>query len=105
MWLFSDRRSPRPEARSTVFVGGAMLGSWILSRVTVLPKTPDVSIGALRAIMGGGMLIFGARLAGGCTSGHGISGMSQLSVSSFITVTAMFGGGILMGAVDELITL
>ena len=72
-----------------------MLGSWILSRVAALPKTPEVNIGALRAITGGAMLIFGARLAGGCTSGHGISGMSQLSVSSFITVTAMFGGGVL----------
>jgi uncharacterized membrane protein YedE/YeeE len=38
-------------------------------------------------------MVFGARLAGGGTSGHGITGMSQLSISSFITVAAMFGGG------------
>jgi uncharacterized membrane protein YedE/YeeE len=105
IWLLSDRHSPQPEARSTVFVGGVMLGSWILSRAVVLPTAPEVHIGALRAVIGGGMLIFGARLAGGCTSGHGISGMSQLSVSSFLTVASMFGAGIFMGCVDDLIKL
>ena len=37
----------------------------------------------------------GARIAGGCTSGHGISGMAQLSVGSMVAVAAMFAGGIL----------
>ena len=37
----------------------------------------------------------GARIAGGCTSGHGISGMAQLSVGSTLAVAAMFAGGIL----------
>ena len=36
------------------------------------------------AFFGGLLLLFGARLAGGCTSGHMISGISQLAVSSFI---------------------
>jgi hypothetical protein len=36
------------------------------------------------AFTGGTLLLFGARLAGGCTSGHMISGISQLAVSSFI---------------------
>lgn len=44
-------------------------------------------------------MIFGSRLAGGCTSGHGISGMSQLSISSVISVAAMFAGGIGLTAV------
>eukprot|EP00486_Rosalina_sp_Unknown_P015818 CAMPEP_0201583314 /NCGR_PEP_ID=MMETSP0190_2-20130828/97198_1 /ASSEMBLY_ACC=CAM_ASM_000263 /TAXON_ID=37353 /ORGANISM="Rosalina sp." /LENGTH=56 /DNA_ID=CAMNT_0048024989 /DNA_START=15 /DNA_END=182 /DNA_ORIENTATION=+ len=35
-----------------------------------------------RAILGGLLLIFGARLAKGCTSGHGISGMGMLSTAS-----------------------
>jgi uncharacterized membrane protein YedE/YeeE len=42
-------------------------------------------------------MVFGARIAGGCTSGHGISGMSLLSVASIISVCAMFGGGIAWG--------
>jgi len=45
--------------------------------------------------VGGTLMILGSRIAGGCTSGHGISGMSMGAKSSFVTVTAMFAGGIL----------
>jgi uncharacterized membrane protein YedE/YeeE len=49
----------------------------------------------LAATFGGGVLMaFGARLAGGCTSGHGISGTMQLSVGSWIAVICFFVGGI-----------
>lgn len=43
---------------------------------------------------GGILMAFGARLAGGCTSGHGISGTAQLSVSSWISVLCFFIGGV-----------
>jgi uncharacterized membrane protein YedE/YeeE len=46
------------------------------------------------AFVGGFLLLLGARLADGCTSGHGISGMAQLAVSGFLAVGAMFAGGI-----------
>ena len=46
------------------------------------------------AFAGGFLVLLGARIADGCTSGHGISGMAQLAVSSFIAVGAMFAGGI-----------
>jgi uncharacterized protein len=52
----------------------------------------------LFAFAGGFLLLLGARLADGCTSGHGISGMAQLAVSSFIVVGAMFAGGIATAA-------
>jgi hypothetical protein len=42
----------------------------------------------------GFLMLFGARIADGCTSGHGLSGMAQLAVSSTIAVAAMFAGGI-----------
>jgi len=45
---------------------------------------------------GGFILLLGARIAGGCTSGHGISGMAQLAVGSILAVAAMFAGGILV---------
>jgi uncharacterized membrane protein YedE/YeeE len=47
------------------------------------------------AFAAGFIMLFGARIAGGCTSGHGISGMAQLSVGSTLAVAAMFAGGIL----------
>ena len=48
-------------------------------------------------IVGGGFLIgFGARYAGGCTSGHAISGLSALQISSLIAVVGFFLGGLFM---------
>jgi uncharacterized membrane protein YedE/YeeE len=46
------------------------------------------------AFVGGFLLLLGARIADGCTSGHGISGLAQLSIGSTIAVAAMFVGGI-----------
>ena len=46
------------------------------------------------AFVGGFVMLFGARIADGCTSGHGLSGMAQLSVGSTVAVAAMFAGGI-----------
>ncbi len=46
------------------------------------------------AFFGGFLMLFGARIADGCTSGHGISGMAQLAVGSTVAVAAMFVGGI-----------
>ena len=48
------------------------------------------------ALLGGVFLGFGARWAGGCTSGHGISGTLQLAVSSWISAICFFIGGILI---------
>lgn len=47
------------------------------------------------ALLGGALIGFGARLAGGCTSGHGISGSSQLAISSWLAFTIFFVGGII----------
>ncbi|MDX2159033.1 MAG: YeeE/YedE thiosulfate transporter family protein [Hyphomicrobiaceae bacterium] len=48
------------------------------------------------AFVAGFLMLIGARIAGGCTSGHGISGMAQLSVGSTVAVAAMFAGGMLV---------
>ena len=45
------------------------------------------------AVIGGIFLGFGARWADGCTSGHGISGALQLTVSSWISAVFFFVGG------------
>lgn len=50
---------------------------------------------ALLSFAGGALMAFGARLAGGCTSGHGISGTLQLNVSSWISVICFFIGGVI----------
>jgi uncharacterized membrane protein YedE/YeeE len=45
------------------------------------------------AFLGGALMGLGARVAGGCTSGHGISGTMQLSVGSWIALICFFAGG------------
>lgn len=73
--------------------GGELANEW-------LPPMWEARFGdsiALRAAIGfaGGLLMaVGARLAGGCTSGHGISGTMQLNVASWIAVICFFVGGI-----------
>lgn len=47
------------------------------------------------AFVGGTIALLGARLAGGCPSGHGLSGLAQLSVSGFIAL----GGFFIFGAI------
>jgi hypothetical protein len=54
----------------------------------------SVLIRIIIALAGGILLGFGARWAGGCTSGHGISGSIQLSLASMITAACFFAGGI-----------
>ena len=46
------------------------------------------------AFIGGIIAMYGARLANGCTSGHGISGGLQLALSSWTFLAAMFPAGI-----------
>lgn len=52
--------------------------------------------GMLVLVLGGFMVGFGARYAGGCTSGHAISGLSDLQLPSLIAVIGFFLGGLIM---------
>ncbi len=47
-------------------------------------------------VIGGFLVGFGARWAGGCTSGHAISGLSNLQIPSLIAVVGFFIGGLVM---------
>ncbi len=47
-------------------------------------------------VIGGFLVGFGARYAGGCTSGHAISGLSDLQLPSLIAVIGFFIGGLFM---------
>jgi len=59
---------------------------------------PSVGKRALGACVGGAVSMFGARLADGCPSGHGLSGMMQLSVSALVAMVMFFGVGIAVAA-------
>jgi hypothetical protein len=56
-----------------------------------------LSMKGLAILIGGGFLVgFGTRYAGGCTSGHAITGLSNLQIPSLIAVIGFFIGGLLM---------
>lgn len=52
--------------------------------------------GILILFLGGILVGFGTRYAGGCTSGHAISGLSNLQIPSLIAVIGFFVGGLIM---------
>lgn len=86
---------------------GALLAAWSGGELTGrwLPPMWSERFGdnvALRlafGFAGGGLMAFGARMAGGCTSGHGISGTLQLSVGSWIALMGFFVGGVVTAMV------
>ena len=89
-----------------MLVIGILVGAFISAqlsgefRATWIPQVWASSFGsgiAMRwivALIGGVLIGLGARWAGGCTSGHGISGALQLAVSSWVAVMGFFLGGI-----------
>ncbi len=90
----------------SLFVLGSFFGalaSALVSGSFKLESVPEIwrerfgsSVGKrlLAAFLGGVVILFGARLADGCTSGHGISGSLQLAVSSWTFFLVMFASGI-----------
>lgn len=91
-----------------MLVIGIFFGAWLSSKtdksfkIESVPPTwqerfgPSIGKRAAGAFFGGIVAIFGARMADGCPSGHGLSGMMQLSVSAFIALAMFFGTGVLV---------
>lgn len=87
---------------------GIFLGSFISSQLDKsfkwesVPPTWEKRYGnsiakrAVFSLFGGVIAMIGARLADGCPSGHGLSGMMQLSLSSFVALAFFFGIGALV---------
>jgi hypothetical protein len=89
-----------------IFIVGTFLGALVSSllsrsfRVEVVPEVwrerfgPSKAKRFLGAFLGGILILYGARMAGGCTSGHGISGSLQLALSSWTFFLTMFASGV-----------
>ena len=75
-----------------IYALGMLLGG-VLNVALGLPvEGTQMSMG--RLIVGGLLVGFGARLGGGCTSGHGICGMASLSVGSMLMVAVFLSTAI-----------
>lgn len=88
----------------TFLVIGLVIGGFLAARTDKRGKAPAIEqVHAMEtstaaryrdAFLGGLLIVFGARLAGGCTSGHIISGITQLSLSGIVFGAAVFASGI-----------
>lgn len=89
-----------------MFVIGILVGSFIAAvasqtfRWMAVPKMWSDRFGpgpvrrGVVAFLGGAIAVFGARLAGGCPSGHGLSGLAQMSVGGYLSLICFFAGGL-----------
>lgn len=87
-------------------VGGIVLGAFVSMKMSgarrrsispVWERAVGITTLSGRAPMafaGGFVMVLGARIADGCTTGHGISGIAQLAAGSMVAVTSMFVGAI-----------
>ena len=78
-------------------VAGSFLSLTLSGGMGTVQSVP-VPTSTTEAFVGGILILFGARMAKGCTSGHGISGMAELSVASIATSAMMFAAAFLFSA-------
>ncbi|KAI4728569.1 hypothetical protein E4T49_03618 [Aureobasidium sp. EXF-10728] len=103
-WLrnvISGDASKGPVTASVMFDAGIVSASALLARFLLPAASAQASshlISPSVAVVGGAVMAFGSRLAGGCTSGHGISGLATFSWASLISVGSMFATGVLTAA-------
>jgi len=76
-----------------LFLVGLILGPLIYNLISGKEINISISSSLILLIIGGTLVGFGTRLSSGCTSGHGISGISRFSLRSIIaTITFMIVG-------------
>ena len=76
-----------------LFLVGLILGPLIYNLISGKEINISISSSLILLIIGGSLVGFGTRLSSGCTSGHGISGISRFSLRSIIaTITFMIVG-------------
>ncbi len=75
---------------------GSFIANWFLSAqpAEFLPETFATPSGAIKLLAGGFLIGFGTRYAGGCTSGHSITGISNLNWPSLVATIFFFIGGL-----------
>lgn len=88
--LFNPKSSGRGE--SALFILGLLLAPWLWQLLAELPAA-EMQVGLPLLILAGLLVGFGSRLGSGCTSGHGICGLSRLSPRSLIATLCFMATG------------
>jgi uncharacterized membrane protein YedE/YeeE len=80
------------------FMGG-LLAAGVVGSV-ISPSLVGASVRSLPLVIVAGLLVgFGTRLGSGCTSGHGVCGLSRLSIRSLIAVATFMTAGALTASI------
>jgi uncharacterized membrane protein YedE/YeeE len=85
--------SLRPDLNRLFFVFGLLLSPWCWRLVAPLPAA-SIDVGNVGLIIAGLLVGVGVRMGNGCTSGHGVCGLSRLSLRSLVNVLAFMGAGV-----------
>jgi uncharacterized membrane protein YedE/YeeE len=91
--LLSSAKQPSQRWR-WAFLIGLLLSPWVYRVYQQIP-TPDIQASWIQIVMAGLLVGFGTRLASGCTSGHGVCGLSRLSFRSLVATLVFIGSGVL----------
>ncbi len=75
-----------------LFLAGLLLAPWIWQMAAPLPAAA-VDVGPLALVVAGLLVGVGVRMGQGCTSGHGVCGLSRFSLRSLVNVLAFMGAG------------
>ena len=81
-----------PERTRLLFLGGLFGSPWVWRLFAPLPVA-SVDVGSLGLVAAGLFVGFGVRMGNGCTSGHGVCGLSRFSLRSLANVLAFMGAG------------
>jgi len=81
-----------PERTRLLFIGGLLVAPWLWTLVAPLPPV-RVDVGWLALVAAGLLVGVGVRMGNGCTSGHGVCGLSRYSLRSLANVLAFMGAG------------
>jgi uncharacterized membrane protein YedE/YeeE len=84
--------SLRPDFNRLLFLVGLLVSSWCWRLVAPLPSA-SVDVGYVGLAIAGLLVGVGVRMGNGCTSGHGVCGLSRLSLRSLVNVLAFMGAG------------
>jgi hypothetical protein len=92
--VISELLAPRAGevAWRVLFLAGLMIGGWV-ARAAGGPVEVAQVVGPAGVLLGGLAVGYGARMANGCTSGHGVCGMPRGSVRSWVATVVYIGAG------------
>lgn len=88
----------RPQGQYTwriLFIAGLLLSSKVFAVFAPLPAI-EISASTTTLVIAGLLVGFGTRMGSGCTSGHGVCGLSRLSLRSLIATLCFMGTGFIV---------